>query len=53
MLILSVLSTISQGTIMNSSCSLDSSGSLSPSGSADNVRWQILTVIHPQVLLVY
>jgi uncharacterized protein len=37
-----VLSTISQGTIMNSSCSLDSSGSLSPSGSADNIRWQIL-----------
>ena len=36
-----VLSTISEGTIMNSSCSLDSSGSLSPSGSADNIRWQI------------
>jgi uncharacterized protein len=36
-----VLSTISEGIIMNSSCSLDSSGSLSPSGSADNIRWQI------------
>jgi len=36
-----VLSTISQGTIMNSSCSLDSSGSLNPSGSADNIRWAI------------
>jgi len=36
-----VLSTISEGVIMNSSCSLDSSGSLSPSGSADNIRWQI------------
>ena len=36
-----VLSTISEGIIMNSSCSLDSSGSLNPSGSADNIRWQI------------
>ncbi len=36
-----VLSTISQGTIMNSSCSLDSSGSLSASGSANNIRWAI------------
>jgi hypothetical protein len=36
-----VLSTISQGTIMNSSSSLDSSGSLNPSGSADNIRWAI------------
>jgi len=36
-----VLNTISQGTIMNSSCSLDSSGSLSASGSATNIRWQI------------
>ena len=36
-----VLNTISQGTIMNSSCSLDSSGSLSASGSANNIRWQI------------
>jgi len=34
-------STISQGTIMNSSSSLDASGSL-VSGSADNVRWQIV-----------
>ena len=33
-------STISQGTIMNSSGSLDSSGSLI-SGSADDIRWQI------------
>jgi hypothetical protein len=33
-------STISQGAIMNSSSSLDSSGSL-VSGSADNIRWQI------------
>ena len=33
-------STLSQGTIMNSSSSLDSSGSLI-SGSADNIRWQI------------
>jgi hypothetical protein len=36
-----VLNTISQGTIMNSSCSLDSGGSLSASGSANNIRWQI------------
>ena len=36
-----VLNTISQGAIMNSSCSLDSSGSLNPSGSADNIRWAI------------
>jgi len=35
-----VLSTLSQGLIMNSSSSLDSSGSL-VSGSADNIRWQI------------
>ena len=35
-----VLSTLSQGLIMNSSSSLDSSGSLA-SGSADNIRWQI------------
>jgi len=36
-----VLKTISEGTIMNSSSSLDVSGSLL-SGSADNVRWQIV-----------
>jgi len=35
-----VLKTISQGAIMNSSSSLDASGSLL-SGSADNIRWQI------------
>lgn len=35
------LKTISKGTIMNSSSSLDPSGSLA-SGSADNIRWQIL-----------
>lgn len=35
-----VLTTISEGTIMNSSSSLDSSGSL-VSGSVDNIRWQI------------
>jgi hypothetical protein len=35
-----VLTTISEGTIMNSSSSLDISGSLL-SGSADNIRWQI------------
>jgi len=35
-----VLNTISQGTIMNSSSSLDSAGALA-SGSADNIRWQI------------
>jgi phage tail sheath protein FI len=35
------LKTISEGTIMNSSSSLDVSGSLA-SGSADNIRWQIL-----------
>ena len=35
-----VLKTISQGTIMNSSSSLDASGSL-VSGSADNIRWQV------------
>ena len=36
-----VLKTISEGTIMNSSSSLDASGSL-PSGSANNVRWQVV-----------
>ena len=36
-----VLKTISEGTIMNSSSSLDISGSLE-SGSANNVRWQIV-----------
>jgi len=36
-----VLNTISQGTIMNSSCSLDASGSLNASGSQNNIRWQI------------
>jgi hypothetical protein len=35
-----VLTTLSEGTIMNSSSSLDISGSLA-SGSADNIRWQI------------
>jgi hypothetical protein len=35
-----VLTTLSEGGIMNSSSSLDISGSLS-SGSADNIRWQI------------
>jgi hypothetical protein len=35
-----VLTTISEGSIMNSSSSLDVSGSLA-SGSADNIRWQI------------
>ena len=35
------LKTISEGTIMNSSSSLDVSGSLA-SGSSDNIRWQIL-----------
>jgi hypothetical protein len=34
------LKTISEGTIMNSSSSLDASGSL-VSGSSDNIRWQI------------
>ena len=34
------LGTLSEGIIMNSSCS-ESSGSLIASGSADNVRWQI------------
>ena len=37
-----VLSTLSQGAIMNSSCSLDASGSLNASGSANNIRWQIV-----------
>ena len=37
-----VLNTISQGTIMNSSCSLDASGSLNASGSQNNIRWQIV-----------
>jgi phage tail sheath protein FI len=37
-----VLSTLSQGTIMNSSCSLDASGSLNASGSQNNIRWQIV-----------
>ena len=35
-----VLTTISEGAIMNSSSSLDASGSLT-SGSSDNIRWQI------------
>ena len=35
-----VLTTLSEGAIMNSSSSLDVSGSLT-SGSADNIRWQI------------
>jgi len=35
-----VLTTLSEGGIMNSSSSLDISGSLA-SGSADNIRWQI------------
>ena len=34
------LKTISEGTIMNNSSSVDSSGALS-SGSVDNIRWQI------------
>jgi len=37
-----VLSTLSQGIIMNSSGSLDASGSLNASGSANNIRWQIV-----------
>lgn len=36
-----VLETISKGVIMNNSSSIDASGSLA-SGSADNVRWQIV-----------
>ena len=36
------LETLSKGTIMNSSSSIDASGSLL-SGSADNVRWQIVS----------
>ena len=35
-----VLKTLSEGIIMNSSSSMDASGSLA-SGSADNIRWQI------------
>jgi len=35
-----VLTTLSEGAIMNSSSSLDVSGSLA-SGSSDNIRWQI------------
>ena len=35
-----ILETLSEGTIMNSSSSLDISGSLA-SGSTDNVRWEI------------
>jgi uncharacterized protein len=35
-----VLETLSEGTIMNSSSSLASDGTL-PSGSTDNIRWQI------------
>lgn len=38
------LETISKGTIMNSSSSLDSSGSLT-SGSTDNFRWEIISPI--------
>jgi len=36
-----VLETLSEGVIMNSSSSLDSSGALA-SGSSDNIRWQIV-----------
>jgi uncharacterized protein len=36
-----VLATLSEGTIMNSTGSEDASGALA-SGSADNIRWQIL-----------
>ena len=36
-----VLETLSKGTIMNSSSSIDASGALA-SGSADNVRWEIV-----------
>lgn len=36
-----VLETLSEGILMNSSSSLDSSGALA-SGSIDNVRWQIV-----------
>jgi len=36
-----VLKTISKGAIMNSSSSLDSAGALA-SGSADNIRWEIV-----------
>jgi len=36
-----ILETLSEGTIMNSSSSLDASGSLQ-SGSINNVRWQVL-----------
>jgi len=35
-----ILETLSEGTIMNSSSSLDASGALA-SGSADNIRWEI------------
>jgi len=35
-----VLTTLSEGIIMNSSSSIDASGSLA-SGSSDNIRWQI------------
>jgi hypothetical protein len=37
-----VLETISEGTIMNSSSSLDSAGGLA-SGSTDNIRWQVVS----------
>jgi len=36
-----VLETLSEGTIMNSSSSLDSAGALA-SGSSNNIRWQIV-----------
>jgi hypothetical protein len=36
-----VLETLSKGTIMNSSSSMDSSGALN-SGSSDNIRWEIV-----------
>jgi len=42
-----ILETLSEGIIMNSSSSLDASGSLA-SGSADNIRWQILNSSIPQ-----
>jgi uncharacterized protein len=36
-----ILETLSEGVIMNSSSSLDSSGALT-SGTTDNIRWQVL-----------
>jgi hypothetical protein len=46
------LETISEGTIMNSSSSLDVSGSLA-SGSADNIRWEIISPNNLNTIVIF